>query len=265
MLKLLYICSNSCYNYIKAEELGDFSVKFERMMTMFKTNEVAVRGGSETIRMTEVASMIALNVLQRVKAKEWTEEEVVAIAKDHDKMDNFLKVNNIVELEKFDCIKGLDEELVERMLKSQQSKRSRAKSKELTESVFVAMLVGAICENALRDTYNKEKGHFGAAKGGELTEEDFQRLADNQGDLAKAIRNVQSKRSIAKSKIGFDENSESYQQLIVTEERLKSLRTGTQGSALLPIRALLVDIDFDNMKAADAKALLAKINQLVNV
>lgn len=264
MLKLLYICSNSCYNYIKAEELGDFSVKFERMMTMFKTNEVAVRGGSETIRMTEVASMIALNVLQRAKSKEWTEEEVLETAKDHDKMDNFLKVNKLVELEKFDCIKGLDEELVERMLKSQQSKRSRAKSKELTESVYVAMLVGAICENALRDTYNKEKGHTGAARGGELTEEDFQRLSENQGDLAKAIRNVQSKRSIAKYKIDFDETAESYQQLIALEERLKSLRTNNTSSSLLPIKALLVDIDFDSIKSAEAKALLAKINELVN-
>lgn len=239
-------------------------------MTMFQmtSNESTTqRGGSETIRITGIAHTTATEVLQRVKNKEWTEEQMTEVTQDHDKMDNFLQENNLIALEQFVELEGLDDGLVERMIKSQQSKRSRAKSKQLTEATFIAMLEGAVCENVLRTMYDKEKGQMAApSRLTELTDEDYQKIAEDQEELRRMIRNVQSRKSIAKSKRDFTEDSEMWQQLLIVEEKLKSLRTGsTSTAALLPVKNILVDVDIDGLKASEAKALLAQIKELVAV
>ena len=236
-------------------------------MTMFETNVQAnqARGGKETIIMTDVATEVAVSIKQRINNKEWAEELVIEAAKDHDKMDAFLQENNLVDVTKFEMLNGLDDDLVDRMIKSQQSKRSRSKSKALTEQVFTAMLVGAICENVLRAMYDKEKGHTFATNGANtFTDEEYEALANDQEALARAIRNFQSKKSIAKSKANFDENSDYYQTLVETEEKLKSLRTGSSKS-VLPIKSLLKDVNIDGLKVQEAKELLAKIKELADI
>lgn len=224
---------------------------------------VGARGGLETIKMTEAASSIAADIMTRIASKEWEENFILELPLDHDKMDYFLSDNNLIDMSKFGCIEGLEEELVDRMLKSQQSKRSRAKGKQMTRSVFVAYLVGAVCENALRKLYNKDKGQMATASIiDSWTEEDFEKIAEDQETLRKMIRNVQSKKSMAKVKRDFDEASPAWQQLLQFEARLKSLRDGTSTSDLLPIRELLVEVDVNAIKGNEAKELLAKIKEL---
>lgn len=236
-------------------------------MTMFQmtSNESTQRGGAETIRMTGIAHTKAVEILQRLKNNEWTEEAMKDVMQDHDKVDTFLRENNLIDDTQFVELQGLDDGLVERMLKSQQSKRSRAKSKGLSEVVFIAMLEGAICENVLRTMYDKEKGQMAApSRLAELTDEEYQKLAEDQEELRRMIRNVQSRKSIAKSKRDFTEDSDMWQQLLLAEAKLKSLRTGSDTSAaLLPVKNILVDVDIDSLKASEAKALLAQIKELV--
>jgi hypothetical protein len=92
------------------------------------------------------------------------------------------------------------------MLKSQQSKRSRAKSKAMTLDNYTTLLTAAIAEDIIREIYNKPKsaGGFHRAAGTvDYTIDQLQALHDDQEALRKEIRNVQSKKSIMKSKNPF--------------------------------------------------------------
>ena len=233
---------------------------------------VGNRGLSGTAQLTQTASNIATEIIRVMNDD--IDTYVYDIRKsqsDNNAMDALIeKVHPLVDTD-VSFLEMLDDKTLDGMLKSQQSKRSRCKSKAMTMDNYRALMTGAIAENLIRMVTGKQKNAVGARRMSgsvEYTIEQLQDFANDQDKLRKEIRNVQSKKSIMKSKADFDENSERYQQLLRVEQQLKDMRTTTTEIVEVDRTAdalseLIAGKDFEHMKAADAKALLAQIASLV--
>jgi len=234
---------------------------------------VSNRGLSGTAQLTNVAGNIATNILNVMNANiEEYAEDIKASQVDNSAMDKLIeKVNPLKEVD-VEFLKELDDETIEGMLKSQQSKRSRCKSKAMTMDNYRALMTGAIAENLIRLATGKEK-HAGGprrmAGSVDYTIEQLQELSEDQERLKKEIRNVQSKKSIMKSKADFDESDERYQALLKAEQQLKDMRIS--GSNIVEVDTtkneltdLLTGKDIGGMKAAEAKELLEQIAKLTH-
>lgn len=102
----------------------------------------------------------------------------------------------------------------------------------------------------------------------EYTDEMLAELKDDQEQLRKEIRNVQSKKSIMKSKEGFSEQDERWEKLLIAESQLKELRGDTVRTIRVDetkdgLTEILSDVNFDEMKPAEAKKLLEKAAALI--
>lgn len=192
---------------------------------------------------------------------------------DHNAMDALLA--QLINYDEVDTefITQLDESTIDGMLKSQQSKRSRAKSKAMTMDNYKSMMSGAIAENLIRKATGKAKSAGGARRMSgsvEFTAEELEKLAADQEQLKKEIRNVQSKKSIMKSKADFSVEDPRWQALLVAEEQLKSIRVATGRTQVVKVdetkeklAEVLADVDPNALKAGDSKALLAQIMELI--
>jgi hypothetical protein len=259
---------------------------------------VGNRGLSGTAQLTNLANSIATDIIKVLntniaanngESQEWIEALKKSQA-DNSAMDNLIEKvyqlstyddvepqvddkGNPIEVERpLDFLRELDEDTIDGMLKSQQSKRSRCKSKAMTVDNYKALMSGAIAENLIRLATGKEK-HAGGARrlagSVDYTIEQLQALSEDQEKLKKEIRNVQSKKSIMKSKADFDESDERYQALLKAEQQLKDMRVN--GSSVVEVdttknelASLLEGKDLEHMKAADAKELLAQIQMLTS-
>lgn len=185
-------------------------------------------------------------------------------------------INELINVEDFVDIKSLktyDTVTLEKALKSQQSKRSRAKSAVLSLETYYKLMSAAIAEHALRIALDKPKN---ASAGGratviELTDEQIDMYKENPDALGKAIRNVQSKKSIYRGKANADFESEYWQKLIDQEAQLKAIRDNNGGvitkeaQQAIEMRdkavSLIEDVDTSKLKASDAKELLAQLQE----
>lgn len=199
--------------------------------------------------------------------------------KSHDVMDALIGENFNLGNEDLEWLKKASKDDLEKMIRSQQSKRSRAKSKQMDFENYQVMMVGAIAENLLRLAMNKPKASGGGAAYGELgyTAEDIQKLIDFPDDLVKEIRNVQSKKSIMKSKAGFSETDERWLQLLAAESQLKNLRDSKGVSTAVmqemtvaveivnTLRSLFEGKDLNDIPSDDVKAMLEMVAELIAV
>lgn len=228
---------------------------------------------SGTAALTQVASAGAAHAIRRMEADiENYRDRIALSATDSAELDKLIdELKPLVDIESDDTLRFLDEDTVESMLKSQQSKRSRAKGKAMTLDNYKTLMTAAIAEDILRELYNKPKQAGGTKRRGsvEFTAEQLDALAADQVQLRKEIRNIQSKKSIMKSKADFDESSEAWQQLMTVESMLKGLRVGGRGSTVVEVdttkdalAGVLEGVDIEHLKAADAKELLARISEL---
>ena len=228
---------------------------------------------SGTAALTQVASAGASSAIRRMEADiENYRDRIALSATDSAELDKLIdELKPLVDIESDDPLRFLDEDTVESMLKSQQSKRSRAKGKAMTLDNYKTLMTAAIAEDILRELYNKPKQAGGAKRRGsvEFTAEQLDALSADQVQLRKEIRNIQSKKSIMKSKADFDESSEAWQQLLTVESTLKGLRVGGRGSTVVEVdttkdalAGVLEGVDIEHLKAADAKELLARISEL---
>ena len=228
---------------------------------------------SGTAALTQVASAGASHAIRRMEADiENYRDRIALSATDSAELDKLIdELKPLVDIESDDPLRFLDEDTVESMLKSQQSKRSRAKGKAMTLDNYKTLMTAAIAEDILRELYNKPKQAGGAKRRGsvEFTAEQLDALSADQAQLRKEIRNIQSKKSIMKSKADFDESSEAWQQLLTVESMLKGLRVGGRGSTVVEVDTtkdaladVLDGVDIERLKAADAKELLARISEL---
>lgn len=231
------------------------------------------RGLSGTAQLTNIASNLAAEIIRVMNDDIDTYvDDIKRSQSDNNAMDNLIeKVSPLANVD-VGFLREIDEDTLEGMLKSQQSKRSRCKSKAMTMDNYKALMTGAIAENLIRIATGKEKHSGGPRRQAgtvEYTIEQLQMLEADQEKLRKEIRNVQSKKSIMKSKADFDENDERYQSLLRVEQQLKDMRIGT-GHEVVEVDTtknaltdLLGDIDVAHIGAKDSKALLEQIAKLV--
>jgi hypothetical protein len=231
---------------------------------------------NKTARLTQIASEIANKVFQTIASNPVEfEGQVIASQKSHDAMDDLIAdVYNLAEVN-IDFLKTVGEEELEKMIRSQQSKRSRSKSKAMTQENYMTMMTGAVAELLLRIASGKPKSAGGGAVMGEIgfSPEDLEQLANFPEDLKKAIRNVQSKKSIMKSKANFSVQDVRWQQLLRAEQQLKEVRDRVNGivneqavEALEVKKAaeeMLANVDLSNASPEDALSLLAKVKEML--
>ena len=201
-----------------------------------------------------------------------------ASQREHSAMDTLIEEMVDFDTVDYDFIYQLDDKTVDGMLKSQQSKRSRCKSKAMTMDNYKSMMTAAIAEKIIRLATGKTKNAVGVRRGtGTVTfsDEELEALRVDQEQLKKELRNVQSKKSIMKSKAGFDPESERWQELLVAEEQLKSIKVTTRGTTkVVEVDTTKKELeeafdgitleDINQMKAADSKALLEKLAGLLS-
>lgn len=236
------------------------------------------RGLAGTAQLTEIASHLTNDVIAQLNENIDEHMELFkASQREHSAMDTLIEEMVDFDTVDYDFIYQLDDKTVDGMLKSQQSKRSRCKSKAMTMDNYKSMMTAAIAEKIIRLATGKTKNAVGVRRGtGTVTfsDEELEALRVDQEQLKKELRNVQSKKSIMKSKADFSEDDERWQALLVAEEQLKSIRVSTRGARVVEVdttkeklEEAFEGIDIENigsMKAADSKALLAKLAELIS-
>lgn len=246
------------------------------MFNATETNEATANARSlaGTAQLTAVANELVAECIKKLNDNlDEYREDFEASKHDHNAMDKLLA--KLIDFDTVDVefIKELDETTVDGMLKSQQSKRSRTKSKAMTMDNYKSMMTGAIAENLIRKATGKAKSAGGARRMSgsvDFTAEQLEELREDQERLKKELRNVQSKKSIMKSKADFSEEDERWQALLVAEEQLKSIRVATGGTKVVKVdetkeklAEVLADVDPNSLKAADSKEMLARIKELL--
>lgn len=148
------------------------------------------------------------------------------------------------------------------ILRSQQSKRSRSKGKVMTLHNYKTLMSAAVAEHIIRVTIDKPKQtRVRRGAGYEYTDEELEAFAKDQDDLRREIRNLQSKKSIMKSKEDFDEGSDEWNALLKVEAQLKSLRIPGRRTMRVSdaISNELGDVAIEDLDADAAKELLLKL------
>lgn len=227
-----------------------------------------------TAELTRVAGNHAASIIRTMEANiEEYRERIATSAADAKELDAIIsELCPTIDIEDDSVLRNLSDETVEGMLKSQQSKRSRAKSKAMTLDNYTNLMTAAIAENILRDLYNKPKAaHVGFRRAGNVdyTPAQLEALAEDQEALRREIRNIQSKKSIMKSRDDFDPSSERWQSLLKAEIMLKDLRIGASTQVVEvdttkdKLAEMLDGVDVEHLKAADSKELLNSIMEML--
>lgn len=237
-------------------------------------------------QLTTLSVDIASKVLDTVMADKTKFELIAASQSDMNALDQLVTENyNLVEAD-VEFLKKLDESTIDGLMKSNMSKRSHCKSKEMTMENYKSMMAGLIAELLIRQATGKEKGSAFISgvrsTTGLFTAEALERLAADQDDLRREIRNLQSKKSILKKKIiarvaenedlseaGEFATDEQWRLLCDIEDQLFGIRIdGNRGRSTKTVvvdttkdalAEKLADVDISTLKAADAKKLLAEI------
>ena len=236
------------------------------------TTAVSTRGLAGTAQLTSVSNNLVASTLITLNGDFAQYKETFEASKaDHNSMDKMLsQLINFAEVD-VEFLKELPDDVTEGMLKSQQSKRSRSKGKVMTMDNYKAMMSAAIAENLIRTATGKAKSSGGANRQSgtvEFSEERLAELAADQEQLKKELRNVQSKKSIMKTKADFSEEDDRWQALLVAEAQLKGIRVVRERVIKVDDNKNLLEskhegIDFEHLKADDSKALLAQIAELI--
>lgn len=234
------------------------------------TNARALSGTAE---LTKISNSIAVRVIRSMEEQiDVYRDRIAKSANDSKEMDALLdEFRPWVDLEEDHPLRFLDDATVEGMLKSQQSKRSRTKSKAMTLDNYCTLMTATIAESLLRELYNKPKSAaFGNRRNGSVdyTPAELEAYAADQEALRKEIRNIQSKKSIMKSKADFDESSEQWMALLKAEQMLKDLRVNTSvvevDHTKDKLKELLAGKDIEHLKATDSKELLSMIAGIID-
>lgn len=230
-----------------------------------------------TAQLTSLSADIASKIMHSIQQDPvGLRDKVLSSQKEHEHMDDLIAELYPLETVDVEFLKGIDADELDKAIRSQQSKRSRAKSKSMTPDNYKTMLIGAVAENLLRLASGKAKNSGGMSEAADVgyTEEKLAEFAADPEELKKAIRNVQSKKSIMKSKAGFSElNNPRWEQLLVVESQLKALRD--QGAAALSEEArkaledketvseLLADVDVENLPQEEMARILHSVKELL--
>lgn len=240
---------------------------------LFATNTLSTstRGLPGTAELTTLAGNIAHSIIKTMEDDiDNYRERIAQSAKDAQVLDSLIEELSPDFDEQAAFLHDLDEAVVDGILKSQQSKRSRAKSKAMTLDNYHTLMTAAIAENIIRVVTGRAKSvvirHGNVV---DYTGAQLEMLAEDQEALRREIRNIQSKKSIMKSKAEFDESSEAWLALLKAEQQLKDLRVSKQPHVVKvdttkdKLKELLAGKDIEHLKSADSKELLSMIAGMV--
>lgn len=246
------------------------------MFAMDATQEATTgsRGLAGTAQLTALSSEIAQAIINIVNDNYDEYKDLMLASKtDNNSMDKLISKAYDLTTVDINFLQELSEEVTTGMLKSQQSKRSRSKSKVMTMDNYRTMMTAAVAENLIRLATGKDKASSGNRRlsgSVEYTEEQLLEYEANQELLKKELRNVQSKKSIMKSKADFDETDERWKALLIAEMQLKERRVTTGAVHVIQVdktkdalSAMLETVDVEHLKAADSKALLEQIKSML--
>lgn len=251
------------------------------MTNLFERNELntttGTRGLPGTAELTNIATNAANRIIRAMETDiEHYREKIQASTTDTKVLEEIIDAfKPLCDIEEDHVLRHLTDETVESMLKSQQSKRSRTKSKTMTLDNYTTLLTAAIAEDILREIYNKPKSAVGYSRNGgavDFTGAQLEMLAEDQEALRREIRNIQSKKSIMKSKADFTESDPRWLALLKAEQQLKDLRVGSRGTNIVEVDTtkdaladMLAEVDIQHLKSADARELLERIKGLANL
>lgn len=240
------------------------------------TQEVTTgsRGLAGTAQLTALAGEIAQSIITTLNENYGEYQELTSASKaDHNAMDKLIAKAYDLSVVDVSFLQELSEEVTTSMLKSQQSKRSRSKSKVMTMDNYRTMMTAAVAENLIRLATGKDKASAGMRRLSgsiEYTAEQLLAYEADQELLKKELRNVQSKKSIMKSKADFDEEDDRWKALLIAEMQLKERRVSTGATRVIKVdetkdalSTMLVDVDIEHLKAADSKELLDQIKSML--
>lgn len=249
------------------------------MNELFGANTTSITVSARSLPGTAELTAVATNAAHRIIKEMETDIEayrdrIQKSATDTKELESILdEFRPLADIEEDNVLRHLDDETVESMLKSQQSKRSRTKSKTMTLDNYVTLLTAAIAEDIIRELYNKPKSAVGLRRASgtvDYTGAQLEMLAEDQEALRREIRNIQSKKSIMKSKAEFDESDERWLALLKAEQQLKDLRVSTHATQVVEVdktkdalTELLAGVDISKLKSADAHKLLEDAAKLV--
>lgn len=239
-----------------------------------QASATSARSLQGTAQLTSLSLGLAGDIINKMEADvDLYKDRFIASRTDASAMDKL--INEVIDIAEQDTefLKELEESTLESMLKSQQSKRSRLKSKTMTVDNYRNLMSGAIAELLIRHVLGKDKsagGYGRQASTIEYTPEALEDLKNDQEKLRKEIRNVQSKKSIFKSKADFSEDAPRWIELCNIENTLKGLRDNSTSTVVKvdetkdALTEKLAEVDIDHMNAKDSKALLASIRELIS-
>lgn len=243
---------------------------------LFGANTTTTHGArslSGTAQLTSLASTIADGILRKMEEDiETYRPRIQKSALDSKELDAIIDELGEINPDDAEFLTEIDEHTIDGMLKSQQSKRSRSKSKAMTLDNYRTLLTAAIAENIIRIVAGKPKNAVGAHRAAgsvDYTIEQLEMLGADQNALRKEIRNIQSKKSIMKSKADFDESDERWLALLKAEQQLKDLRVGSNAQVVEVDRTkntlaeMLGGVDISKLKSAEAHELLERIQELL--
>lgn len=238
--------------------------------TTINTSSRSLQGTAE---LTSLSTKIADGIIKAMEADiENYRERLQKSATDSKELDALIDELGEINPDEAEFLTELDEHTIDGMLKSQQSKRSRSKSKQMTLDNYRRLMTAAVAENIIRIVTDKPKSYTGARSSMgtvNYTIEQLEMLGADQNALRKEIRNIQSKKSIMKSKADFDESDERWQALLKAEQQLKDMRIG--GSSQIvevdntknALTEMFKDVDIAKLKSAEAHEMLENIYALI--
>lgn len=189
-------------------------------------------------------------------------------------VDELLKFDTFDE--QADYLVTLDAKDADKLLKSQMSKKSRSRHGQATEANFQKLLSAMIGERLLRHyvpVIGKSGGQGNRSNLSMLTDEELAKIAEDQNDVRRRIKNIASLKSTHKRNNADYETTDRWKLLIAIEAQLRSvLVAGTTQSAEVAeklhqrteIANMLEGTDITKMSKADAQAILEKMQSLIN-
>jgi hypothetical protein len=259
----------------------------EAMNELFENNQTTKNGKTAgkralagTAQLVDFSSTIANKMMTVANQQIDTyKERILASQSDNAALDALIAdmTDEKDICDEIEILKGYDEGTLQNMLKSQQSKRSRARHNAMTQDNYKTLVAAAVAEKVIRGALGKVGTHTAGSHTGVgratalFTEEELDALRADQARLRAEIRNVQSKKSVAKKTEGY-ESTEHWALLVEIENQLMAIRDPNFKPAQHvqkqvvkvdetknQLADLLAGIDLNHMKSADKTALLAKI------
>ena len=224
------------------------------------------RALSGTAEMTTNAEVVVNSVLEALSNSYEDHAELFEQSKvDANAMDMLIsEFTNKFEDVDASFLEKYDDDELKSMLKSQQSKRSRSKSKDMTMDNYKSMMNAAVCELMIRKYTGNAKTRTAGRGSNMYTDEFLNSMAEDQHELRRELRNVQSKMCIFRKKHPEDFSEfDEYKELERVEATLKEMRVPIEGHRvkMSDVTAAL-DVDVQELDLDEAKQLIAELQKL---